>query len=132
MLANAQVSTNLMPSQFRQMQTLIFLQAANGNAGLIQMLFFAAIILVFWMFIIRPQAKRQKEQNTFAASLEKGREVVTASGMLGRINKVEGDILILEVGTKVYIRMTKSSISKELTEQIHGTEAKKGPIDTRD
>lgn len=121
-----------MPSQFRQMQTLIFLQAANGNAGLIQMLFFAAIILVFWMFIIRPQAKRQKEQNAFAASLEKGREVVTASGMLGRINKVEGDILTLEVGTKVYIRMTKSSISKELTEQIHGTEAKKGPIETQD
>jgi len=115
-----------------QMQTLIFLQAPGSNAGLIQMLFFAAIILVFWMFIIRPQAKRQKEQNNFAAGLEKGREVVTASGMLGRISKVEGDIVTLEVGTKLYIRMTKSAISKELTEQVHGAEAKKGPIESQD
>jgi preprotein translocase subunit YajC len=114
-----------------KMQTLIFLQTA-GNAGMIQMLFFAAIILVFWLFIIRPQAKRQKEQTAFSNEIEKGREVVTASGMLGRVNKVEGDIVTLEVGTKVYIRMTKSAISKELTEQIYGKEAKKGPVETQD
>ncbi|MCU0346221.1 MAG: preprotein translocase subunit YajC [Saprospiraceae bacterium] len=114
------------------MQTLIFLQAAGGNAGMIQMLFFAAIILVFWMFIIRPQAKRQKEQNNFASSLEKGQEVVTASGMLGRINKIEGEIVTLEVGAKNYIRMTKSAISKDLTEQVHGKDMKKGPVETQE
>lgn len=114
------------------MQTLIFLQATGGNAGMIQMLFFAAIILVFWMFIIRPQAKRQKEQNAFGTSLEKGQDVVTASGMLGRINKIEGDIVTLEVGTKSYIRMTKSAISKDLTEQQYGKEIKKGPVESND
>lgn len=114
------------------MQTLIFLQSAGGNAGMIQMLFFAAIILVFWLFIIRPQAKRQKEQNNFAGSLEKGQEVVTASGMLGRINKIDGEIVTLEVGTKTYIRMTKSAISKDLTEQVYGKEKKKGPVETQE
>ncbi len=99
---------------------------------MIQMLFFAAIILVFWMFIIRPQAKRQKEQNNFASSLEKGQEVVTASGMLGRINKIEGEIVTLEVGAKNYIRMTKSAISKDLTEQVHGKDMKKGPVETQE
>lgn len=113
-----------------KMQTLIFLQAAGGNAGLIQMVFFAAIILVFWMFIIRPQSKRQKEQNAFSGSLEKGQDVVTASGMLGRINKIEGDIVTLEVDTKTHIRMTKSAISKELTEQMYKGSAKKGPVET--
>ena len=52
------------------MQTLIFLQVAGGNAGMIQMLLFAAIaaiILIFWLFIIRPQAKLQKEQNLLTA-----------------------------------------------------------------
>ncbi len=113
------------------MQTLIFLQAA-GNAGMIQMLFFAAIILVFWLFIIRPQAKRQKEQNAFANSLEKGQEVVTASGMLGRINKIEAEIVTLEIGTKSFVRITRSAISKDLTEQVYGKEMKKGPVETND
>lgn len=114
------------------MQTLIFLQAPGGNAGMIQMLFFAAIILVFWLFIIRPQAKRQKEQNAFANSLEKGMDVVTASGILGRINKIEGEIVTLEVGSKSYIRLTKSAISKDITEQVYGKDGKKGPVETTD
>jgi len=114
------------------MQTLIFLQAGGGNAGMIQMLFFAAIILVFWLFIIRPQAKRQKEQNSFANSLEKGQEVVTASGMLGRINKIEAEIVTLEIGAKSFVRITRSAISKDLTEQVYGKEMKKGPVETND
>ncbi|MEY3052807.1 MAG: hypothetical protein RLY31_2592 [Bacteroidota bacterium] len=106
------------------LQTFVMLQA-GGNAGLIQMLFFGAIILVFWLFIIRPQAKRQKEQTRFADSMEKGQEVVTASGMLGRINKIEGEIVTLEVGPKSYIRITKGSVSKEMTEGLYGKEKKK-------
>lgn len=94
------------------------------------MLFFGLIIVVFWLFIIRPQAKRQKEQNQFAGALEKGQEVVTASGMLGRINKIEGEVVTLEVGTKTYIRVTKGAISKEMTEQVYGKEMKKGPVES--
>ncbi len=101
----------------------------GGNAGLIQMLFFGAIIMVFWLFILRPQSKRQKEQAKFSDSLEKGQEVVTASGMLGRVNKIEGDIVTLEVGTKSYIRVTKSAVSKEMTEGVYGSEKKKGPVE---
>lgn len=111
------------------MQTFILLQAGS-NAGIIQMLFFGAIILVFWLFIIRPQSKRQKEQNNFAASLEKGQDVVTASGILGRINKIEGEIVTLEVGTKNFIRVTRSAISKDMTEGVYGDGKSKGPIET--
>jgi preprotein translocase subunit YajC len=111
------------------MQTFIFLQAGSGNAGLFNMLFFGLIIIVFWLFIIRPQTKRQKEQNKFADSLEKGMDVVTNSGMLGRINKIEGEIVTLEVGTKNYIRFTKSAISKEMTEAIYKDGKNKGPIE---
>jgi preprotein translocase subunit YajC len=53
------------------MQTLIFLQAPGGNAGMIQMLFFAAIILVFWLFINRkPSARKSKTPSPTA--LKKG------------------------------------------------------------
>jgi len=111
------------------MQTFIFMQS-GGNAGLIQMLFFGAIILVFWLFILRPQSKRQKEQAKFSDSLEKGQDVVTASGILGRVNKIEGDIVTLEVGTKSFIRVTKSAVSKDMTEGLYGNEMKKGPVQT--
>ena len=82
------------------------------------------MFLVFWLFIIRPQAKRQKEQTNFMSSLKKDDEVVTSAGILGRITKVEENIITIEVGAKVYLRVTRSSISKELTEAIYGTSKK--------
>lgn len=93
------------------------------------LLLFGPILLVFYFFFIRPQAKRQKEQNAFGDGLEKGQEVVTVSGILGKINKIEGGIVTLEVGTKSYLRITKNSISKEMTEAIHGKEKKKTPVE---
>jgi preprotein translocase subunit YajC len=76
------------------------------------------IIVVFYFFIIRPQQKKQKEQANFLNSLEKGIEVVTTSGIIGRINKIENDIVTLQVDAKTFIRITKSSVSKELTETV--------------
>jgi preprotein translocase subunit YajC len=71
--------------------------------------------------MIRPQAKRQKEQKLFQESLDKNKDVVTSSGILGRISKIEDSIVTLEVSPKVYIRVTKNAISKELTENINAT-----------
>ena len=78
------------------------------------------ILVVFYFFIIRPQAKRQKEQTAFLTNLQKGDEIVTASGILGQINKIEDEIITLEIAGKTYIRITKNSVSKELTEAIYG------------
>lgn len=105
------------------MQTFIFLQGGGGNAGMFNLIFFGLIILVFWLFIIRPQAKRQREQNNFLNSLEKGQTVVTASGIIGKINKIEGDIVTVEVGTKNFIRVLKSAISKEMTDSMRKQES---------
>lgn len=98
----------------------IFLQAGGGagSAGIMNLIFIALIFVVFYFFMIRPQAKKQKEQRQFSESLEKGEEVVTASGIIGRINKIEGNIVTLEVGTKTYIRVTKNAINKEMTDAL--------------
>jgi preprotein translocase subunit YajC len=93
----------------------ILLQA-GGAGALMQFLPLLMILVVFYFFMIRPQMTRQKEQTAFTDSIEKGREVVTASGMIGKINKMDGSIVTLEVAKNVFIRVTKSSISKELTE----------------
>ncbi len=103
-------------------ETLIL--QANGG-GTYNLIFFGLIILVFWMFLIRPQSKKQKEQRKFGDELQKGDDVVTASGMLGRISKIEEDIVTLEVGTKTFIRVTKNAISKEMTDALYSAKDKK-------
>ncbi|NBC06745.1 MAG: preprotein translocase subunit YajC [Bacteroidetes bacterium] len=97
-------------------QTNLLLQA--GNAGLYNLIFIGAMIVIFWLFLIRPQQKKQKEQKTFSESLQKGDEVVTASGIIGRINKLEEQVVTLEVSNKTYIRVTRNAISKEMTEAM--------------
>ncbi|PHN08351.1 preprotein translocase subunit YajC [Flavilitoribacter nigricans] len=101
---------------------ILFLQA--GGAGSMNLLFLGAMILIFWLFLIRPQAKKQREQKTFMESLGQNDQVVTASGILGRISKIEDDIVTLEVASKSYIRVTKNAISKEMTDAIYGEDKK--------
>ena len=83
-----------------------------------------AVLAVFYLFFIRPQQKKQKDQIQFLSNLEKGSQVVTASGIIGRINKIEDQILTLQVDTNTFIRITKSSLSKELTEAHSTNEVK--------
>ena len=102
--------------------SIVLLQAGAGG-GMIQMLFFGAMLLIFWMFMIRPQAKRQREQDSFVKNLEKGDQVVTASGIIGKVNKVDGNTITLEVG-KTFIPFTRTAISKEMTDAYFATENK--------
>ena len=90
----------------------IFLQAAGGNQW-ITMLFPFLILIVFYFFLIRPQLKRQKEQQKLVDNLREGMEVVTSAGIVGKITKVEGDIVRLLVDEKTFIRVLKTSVSGE-------------------
>jgi preprotein translocase subunit YajC len=74
------------------------------------------MFVVVFFFFIRPQAKKQKEQVKFLEALDKGEEVVTTSGMIGRINKIDGGIVTLTIAEKTFVRITKGSLSKEMTE----------------
>ena len=76
---------------------------------------------VMYFFMLRPQIKKQKEQTKFSESLAKGLDVVTASGIIGRINKIDNNIVTLQIDPKTYIKVTKGSISKELTQAIEGS-----------
>lgn len=96
----------------------------QGGAGSMNLLFLGAMVLIFWLFLIRPQAKKQREQKAFMESLSQNDQVVTASGMLGRISKIEEEIVTLEVASKSYIRVTKNAISKEMTDALYGEDKK--------
>ena len=100
---------------------LILLQASN-QTGLINMGFILLMFAIFWLFIIRPQTKKQKAQSVFMNELSKGDKVVTGSGILGKIINVEKEIVTLEIAQKVNIRVTKNAISKELTDAIYAVD----------
>ena len=89
----------------------------GGSSSLI---FMGLIMVVFWLFFIRPQAKKAKQQKTFIQDLQKGDKVVTIAGIHGRINKLNDDVTIdLEINPGSYLKMEKSSISMEWTQQIN-------------
>lgn len=81
-----------------------------------QLFFFTAFIGIVYMFFLRPQVKKQKAQDQFVVDLSKGSEVVTASGIIGKINKIDSQSIQLELGPKNFISVIPSSISKEMTE----------------
>jgi preprotein translocase subunit YajC len=98
----------------------VLLQASPGGGGMVQLLLMGGIILVFWMFMIRPQAKKAKEQKKFTENMQKGDKVVTIAGIHGTINKINEDgTLQLEVSPGSYLKIEKSSISMEWTAQLN-------------
>ena len=95
-------------------------KAAQGGFGGFQFIFLGLMILVFWLFFIRPQAKRAKNQKKFIEELGKGEKIVTIAGIHGTINKVNEDGTInLEINPGSYIKLEKSAISMEWTAQIN-------------
>jgi preprotein translocase subunit YajC len=98
---------------------MYLLQAAPGGSSFMPF-FFVAMILVFWLFFIRPQAKKQKQQKLFIDNLQRGDKVVTIAGIHGTVNKVNEDGTIsLEITPGLSIKMEKSSISMEYTTQVN-------------
>jgi len=92
----------------------ILLQAGAGGGGMVQLVLMGGIILVFWLFMIRPQAKKAKEQKKFVDNMQKGDKVVTIAGIHGTINKInEDNTLQLEVSPGSYLKIEKSTISME-------------------
>lgn len=73
-----------------------------------------AIFVVFYFLLIRPQQKRSKEQRELLAALEKGNEVITAGGMVGRIARINDQYVTLEVASGVEITVQRSSVSQLL------------------
>lgn len=106
-----------------QLFELILLQAPPGGEY-IQFLFLGGMILVLYLFIIRPQAKKQKQQNSFLSDLAEGDKVVTSSGIVGKISKIEKGMIVLDIGagTKTSIKILKSAISKEMTDATFNAE----------
>ena len=84
--------------------------AAQPGADLMSFLPLIAVFAVFYLLLIRPQAKRAKEQKLMIEALQKGDEVTTTGGELGRVVKVSGNYIILQIAENVQVVMQKSAV----------------------
>ena len=107
------------------MYSTIFLQAAGGST-LTGMLPFLLMFLVIYLFMIRPQMKRQKNEKKFQSAIAKGNKVVTTSGIHGKIVDViaSDNTVVIETGAGK-IKFERSAISMEMSKKYHAPVAKK-------
>ena len=97
----------------------IFLQTP-ASSSYTTMFLMGAMILVFYFFMIRPQAKKAKQQTKFINELQKGDKIVTIAGIHGTVNKVnDDDTLMLETSPGSYIKIERKAISMEWTNNIN-------------
>ncbi len=80
-----------------------------------QLFTFAVLVVAFYLLLIRPQMKRQKEQAALMASLTVGDRVVTIGGMYGRIAALSKDTVDVEIATGVVVTFARSAIARRLT-----------------
>ncbi|HKG67694.1 MAG TPA: preprotein translocase subunit YajC [Segetibacter sp.] len=103
------------------LQFFYLLAADPKNGGSVQLLMMGAIMLVFYMFMIRPQAKKAKMQKTFINDIKKGDKVVTIAGIHGIVNRVNDDntTIQLEINPGSYMKIEKSAISLEWSQALN-------------
>jgi preprotein translocase subunit YajC len=95
------------------MLQFIFLQTPQPTGFNWSFVFLMMIPVVMYFFMIRPQVKREKERQKFVESLREGLEVITNSGIIGKITKIDGGVVRLMVDEKTFIRVVKSAIQSE-------------------
>ncbi len=81
-----------------------------GGDPMISLLMIGGLFLFMWLFIIRPQKKRQKEHTQLVESLSKGAEVVMTSGMIGKISHVDDEYIVLKCADNVELRFQKVAV----------------------
>ena len=96
--------------------TPAYAQAAGGGAGSDFMTFLPmiAIFVVFYFLLIRPQQKKAKEAKAMLEALQKGDEVVTAGGLLGRIAKLTEQYATLEVAPNTEVVVQRQAVAQLL------------------
>ena len=94
-----------------------YAQAAGASSQgdlLTTMLPMIAIFVVFYFLLIRPQQKKAKEQRTMLSALEKGNEVVTAGGIVGRITRISDQYITVEVAPGTEITLQRQAVAQLL------------------
>lgn len=99
--------------------TNLFLQSGSGQSGLPMLIMMVAIFAIMWLFMIRPQQKKQKKIREFQNALKKGDKVVTGGGVYGTVKRVNAqeNTIDIEVARGVVITVAKGYVFADATSQ---------------
>ncbi|MFN8209618.1 MAG: preprotein translocase subunit YajC [Bacteroidales bacterium] len=96
---------------------ILLMAPQSGSAGqanpLISLLPIILVFVVFYFFMIRPQMKKQKELNNYRNALAKGDKIVTTGGIYGKVVEVRDNVVIMDVGGEVKLKVDKSAVLKD-------------------
>ena len=98
---------------------LLSAQAAQGG-GMGVFIMMGAIIIIFWLFMVRPQQKKQKKIRNFQNSLQEGSKVVTGGGIYGTIKRVDiqANTVDVEIARGVVITVNKGYVFEDASSQM--------------
>ena len=98
---------------------LLAAQAAQGG-GISVFIMMGAILVIFWLFMVRPQQKKQKKIRNFQNSLQEGTKVVTGGGIYGTVRRVDmkADTIELEIARGVVITVSKGYVFEDASSQM--------------
>lgn len=101
------------------MTTMVLAAQAAQGGGMGMLVMMVAIFAIMWLFMIRPQQKKQKEIRNFQNSLQEGTKVVTGGGIYGTVKRIDltTNTLELEVARGVVIIVDKSSVYADINSQ---------------
>ena len=101
------------------MYTLL-LQAQQGGSMMPMILMMVAIFAIMWLFMIRPQQKKQKEIRAFQNALTEGAKVVTGGGVYGTVKRVdlEKNIVEVEIARGTVINVDKNYVFADIASQM--------------
>ena len=84
--------------------------AANQPDPLASLILPIGLVVLFYFFLIRPQSKRHKEHKEMVSGLQKGEEIVTPGGILGKITAIIENFITVEISKDVFIHIQKNSV----------------------
>lgn len=96
------------------MNWTIFAMASPGGEGgspFAMLLPIVGMLAIFYLLLIRPQQKRQKEQQSMIAALRKGDRVMTSGGIYGTVAGIKDNIVVLKIAENVKIEILKNSVA---------------------
>ena len=99
--------------------TNLFLQSGSGQSGLPMLIMMVVIFAIMWLFMIRPQQKKQKKIREFQNALKEGDKVVTGGGIYGTVKRVNAqeNTIDIEVARGVVITVAKGYVFADATSQ---------------
>ena len=95
-------------------------EAAQGGGSWSFLIMILLMFVIMWLFMIRPQQKKQKEMDKFRKELQKGDKVVTVGGIYGTVSEIKENTVDIEVAKDVRIRVDKASLVKDFSDTQQG------------